>query len=169
MIFRYVCLCNHQSRFEPKSSGALTIKPHHSGIKAVRVRTVASGCDTHGERLLPAGSNDGRPYNADVEFTALLLHHTLGQRFGVGVSVRPVTDQTRRDVTDDTFIHPPAHTHTHRDESVLCFRVSTVCQTRYPDAIHSQTMWRIRHATTSGVDKCVQTGDHGKGQKKKNS
>lgn len=49
-----------------------------------------SRCVTHWEGFLPAGSYDGRSYNADVEFVALLLHDALRQRFGVGVRVGSV-------------------------------------------------------------------------------
>lgn len=62
---------------------------------------------THGERLLPAGSHYGGSDDADVELVLLLLHHELGQGFGVGVRVGPVADEPRRDVAHDTVVHPP--------------------------------------------------------------
>lgn len=62
---------------------------------------------THGERLLPAGPDYGGSDDADVELVLLLLHHVLGQGFGVGVGVWPVTNETRRDVSDDAVLHPP--------------------------------------------------------------
>lgn len=70
------------------------------------------GCEgnTDGERLLPAGSHDGGSDDGDVELVLLLLHHELGQSFGVGVGVGPVTDEPRRDVPHDAVIHPPADT-----------------------------------------------------------
>lgn len=62
---------------------------------------------THRERLLPAGADYRGPDDADVELALLLLHHVLGQGFGVGVRVGPVADEPRRDVTHDAVVHPP--------------------------------------------------------------
>lgn len=62
---------------------------------------------THGERFLPAGSHDGGSDDANVELVLLLLHHVLGQGFGVGVGVGPVADEPRRDVPHDAVVHPP--------------------------------------------------------------
>lgn len=61
----------------------------------------------HGKRLLPAGSHDGGSDDGDVELVLLLLHHELGQGFGVGVRVGPVADEPRCDVTHDAIVHPP--------------------------------------------------------------
>lgn len=76
------------------------------------------GNGTHRERLLPAGSHYGGSDDADVEFAALFLDHTLCQGFGVGVGVGALPDEARRDVTDDAVLHPPAVTDT-REHSQL--------------------------------------------------
>lgn len=56
---------------------------------------------------MPAGSHYGGSDDGDVELVLLLLHHVLGQSFGVGVRVGSVVDEPRRDVTNDAVIHPP--------------------------------------------------------------
>lgn len=64
---------------------------------------------TDGEGLLPAGPHDGGADDGDVQPVLLLLHHELGQGFGVGVGVGPVADEPRRDVAHNPVVHPPAH------------------------------------------------------------
>ena len=62
---------------------------------------------TDREGLLPAGAHNGGPDDGHVDLAPFLLHHALGQGFGVGVGVGTVADETRRDVAHNAVVHPP--------------------------------------------------------------
>lgn len=94
----------HKNRDDDKNNGDVSIMVWRSR------------CVTCREGFLPAGSYDGRPYNADVEFVALLLDDALRQSFGVGVRVGSVPYKSRCDVTDDVVVHPSTCTRIHTSD-----------------------------------------------------
>ena len=56
------------------------------------------------EGLLPGCSHDGGPYDGNVEVATFLLHHHLSQGLGIGVCVRPISDQFGCDLVNNSVV-----------------------------------------------------------------